>query len=711
MALEFMNPGLLVGTAAAAIPLIVHLFNRKRAKSLEFGAIDFVLRSRRETARRLRLRRILLFAARTLLLLAIPVALARPHFQESRVAAQAEGPRATALVLDTSLSMSYVLGGKTLLERAKAKAKSALQDLEADEPATFVSCEADAPAPQAPGFDRETLREAIDNAKPTFAAQDLTACLTRASRALGESPLPGKRLLVASDLTAAAFKLDQPPPTVTTPQGDVRPEVVLLDAADGEKELPNVALAGLRVEPASDRGARAFQFIATVANHGGRPLSEAPLGLRIGGEVVAKGFVDVPARGGVPKTLVYRFPSGGPVTGALELTPDALSADDTRPFALDVPREVRALVVNGAPHAVQLYDESFFVETALTSAGTVVRPKLVDAEGVARENLDDFDVVLLLNVRSLPPEIVHALGAWVKKGGGLFFSLGDQIDADQYNETFGALLPRTLHLVKTAAERGKDSEARAARFAQVRFDHPALQVFSGEAKEGLLSAKTYRYFLLSPASQAPEAGGPTTLAEYDDGAPALVEARRGDGRTLLYTSTVDRDWSDWPIRTSFLPVMQRLAAYLAGALEERTLEEAKLGEPKRLVPTEGASDLAVKTPGGETLPAQPEGEGTFRFDKTQVPGIYQVFGKLRGAKTALPKLNFAVQLDPAESDLTRLEERELKAYFGEKTRTEQGAGRVGAAVAEGGLAGLPLWTWLLTLGAILFFAEGALARK
>ena len=63
------------------------------------------------------------------------------------------------------------------------------------------------------------------------------------------------------------------------------------------------------------------------------------------------------------------------------------------------------------------------------------------------------------------------------------------------------------------------------------------------------------------------------LATYEDGAPAVAVARRGKGRVALFTSTVDRDWSDFAIRTSFLPLMQRSAAYLAGALEEReTLE-------------------------------------------------------------------------------------------------------------------------------------------
>ncbi|HQR29810.1 MAG TPA: BatA domain-containing protein, partial [Anaeromyxobacteraceae bacterium] len=81
MNLSFANAALLWGLAAAAIPLAIHLFYRRRPKPMPFPAIDLVLRARRETERRLRLRRVLLFVARTALLAAAALAIARPVLQ------------------------------------------------------------------------------------------------------------------------------------------------------------------------------------------------------------------------------------------------------------------------------------------------------------------------------------------------------------------------------------------------------------------------------------------------------------------------------------------------------------------------------------------------------------------------------------------------------------------------------------------------------
>ncbi|MFN7131975.1 MAG: BatA domain-containing protein, partial [Myxococcales bacterium] len=458
---EFANPLLLWGALLALVPLIIHLFSRRKAKPHAFAAIEFVLRSRRRTASRLRLKRLLLFLTRTLLLLAVPLALARPQPVRDAAAAQTpQGPAATAIVLDTSLSMAYALGGKSLLERARDMARDALGRLQPEDPVTLVLCDEKAPLPAAPGFDRRRVRELIDEAPQSYGAQDLSACLNRAARALAESTLPAKRILLATDLTAAGFRLDLPPPTIQTTQGEVKPEVVLLDAAQGAGELPNAALTGLRVEPAPAVGHRAYQFTVTVANHAREPLKDATVVLRVGKEVVAKGFVDVPARGTAVKALTYRFPEGGTFTGSAELAGDALAPDDQRHFVLRVPRDVRALVVDGAPHPVRFRDEAFFVETALSAPGSPVRPTLRDADTALGEKFADYDLVLLLNVRTLPPEKAAELKAFVESGGGLFLSMGDQVDADTWNAAFGELLPRRLHLVKTAVDRQSEDADR-----------------------------------------------------------------------------------------------------------------------------------------------------------------------------------------------------------------------------------------------------------
>lgn len=696
--MTFGNPWMLLGALAALIPVAVHLFDRRRPRPHPFAAISFVLKSQRRTASRLKLKRLLLYTLRTLLLLAIPLALARPQLSRKDPAGQAaQGPAATALVLDGSLAMRF-RDGKALFEKARDDADAALRNLGADEPATVLLC-GDSAGAQPLTFDRGALRSRIDALQPGFGVANLNACLDAAARALAESPVPGKRIELFSAFTTSSLNLGSPPPTVAGPKGErLRPQLELHDAAAGAKALPNRAITDLRIAPAPQVGPRTFQFTFTVRNFSPEPVKNLSASLEIGGQVVAKGFLDLPAQGSAQKTLTQRFDAGGPIHGVVRIASDGLTEDDARAFAVAVPRELKALVVDGEPSSTRYKDEAFFLDAALNAPGSPVRETVRDASSGLAEDFSQYDVVLLLNVPAPDDAAAAKLSQFVENGGGLLISMGDQVDPEAYNAKLGKLLPRPLRLVKTAAAPDDpNADQKATRLAQISQDHPIFQPFVGQAREGLFSARVYRYMLLE--GERPGAAGSLVLATYEDGAPALAAAQRGNGRVLLLTTTLDHDWTDLPIRTSYLPLVQRFAGYLAGVLEEHHELRPRVGGTVTLAPQAGQAPARVKGPNGKEVPVSKAAGGALEVGPLPLPGLYEVEdanGK------PLAALAFAATLDPSASDLTRLQADELTAYFGE----DAVRGPAGAAERKA-----PLWTWLLVAAALAFFFEGTLLRR
>lgn len=694
--MSFAHPWMLLGMLAAFIPLLVHLFDRRRPREVPFGALAFVLRSQRRTASRLRLKRLLLYALRTLIFLAVPLALSRPEFSSDAAANASHGLAATAVVLDTSLAMRWK-DGHSLFDDAKDEARAALRELANEEPATLVPCTR-SPTPVQPlGFDRARLLGQLDDLKPGFEVSDLNRCLEVAAHALDESPLPARRLILVSALTLTSLHLETPPPTSTGPKGDkLKPEVVLRDVLRG-RATPNRAIIDAHAEPAPQVGPRAWQFTFTVRNFSNQPLRDVELRLEVNGAVVAKGFVDLAADGTAQKTLAHRFAQGGVVTVTGALAPDALPEDDSRSVVLSVPRELTALVVNGSPATQKYRDEAFFMEAALSETGSPVRAVVRDADAAWRERLTQYDVVLLLNVEAPTVEQARALAAFVEAGGGLFVSLGDRVDPDTWNQRFSGLLPRTLRVIKTAVEPGAtDAATRAARLEQVSVTHPIFAPFTGRAREGLLSTRFYRYALFEGDGQRGE-----VLATMDDGAPVFIASRHGRGRVLLYASSVDRDWSDLPIRTAFLPLAQRIAGWLTGTLDEREEVHARVGQSVTLRPDATTTAVVAKAPSGTQVNlAQVPQSTELTGGPLPEPGRYSVFDA-KGSE--VESLAFAAALDPAASDLTHHEPDALTAWFGEDL--------VKTAGLVGGERRTPLWTWLLMAAVIAFFLEGLLLRR
>lgn len=692
--MTFAHPWMLLGLGAALIPLLVHLFDRRRPKPVPFAALAFVLRSQRRTASRLKLKRLLLYALRTLIFLAIPLALAKPSCGQATRAQQVRGVAATAIVIDQSLGMRYQLGRGTLFDSVQSEAKSALAELGTDEPAAIVGCGRGQVSVEPLGFDKQRLRSTIDGLKAGAEAADLNRCLDLAARALDESPLPNRRLVVVSPFFEAGLRLDLPAPVTQGPQQTpLKPEVVMRRVADGET-LDNRAIVDVKAEAAPQAGLRAWMFTFTVRNFSDSELKDVPLELRVEGVTVGKGFVDVPAHGTSQKSLTHRFTKGGLAFVEGALGADALPDDDVRALALMVPKEVRVLLVNGSPSPQKYKDEAYFVEAALSASGSPARAVVRDSEAAWREDFKGFDAIFLLNVEAPPAEVSSRLTTFVQEGGGLFVSMGDRVEVESFNARLGTVLPRRLRVIKTAVEPGTpESAARAAKVGDLALQHPVLSPFTGRAREGLTSTRFFRYALFEAE---PTAEHVEVLASLDDGAPFLMSARPGRGRVLVFGSTVDRDWTDAPVRTAFLPLIQRITSWLAGSLDEADVIQARVGQTVHL---DGApAGIKVEGPGGVVVPVTAEEPGVV-VGPLSAPGPHRV---VDSGGAAVDTLAFAATLDVAASDLARHPQTAVAGWFGDEVVQLAGVG---------GGAKTPAWTWLFVVAALAFFFEGLLLRS
>jgi hypothetical protein len=170
-----------------------------------------------------------------------------------------------------------------------------------------------------------------------------------------------------------------------------------------------------------------------------------------------------------------------------------------------------------------------------------------------------------------------------------------------------------------------------------------------------------------------------------------------------------------------LPALQRIAGYLAGALDERENVEVRVDEPHRFdvvhqtsPNADGSSSAAsvvrptsVTGPDGKSRTiVQAQGDQPAEVAQTDLPGQYVVALSEGAPPTLKGTMDFAVNVDPSEGDLTRADPKELVAYFGEGTRTQTGLADDAQPKSH-----TPAWTGLLVLAVMVFFAEGSLLAK
>ena len=106
--MTFLAPLFLVGLAALAIPVLIHLIQRERKTIVAFPSLMFLRRIPYQSVRRRKVRNWLLLAMRAAAVLMIVAAFARPFLRQGALAsAAAGGAREVVILLDQSASMGY----------------------------------------------------------------------------------------------------------------------------------------------------------------------------------------------------------------------------------------------------------------------------------------------------------------------------------------------------------------------------------------------------------------------------------------------------------------------------------------------------------------------------------------------------------------------------------------------------------------------------
>jgi hypothetical protein len=442
------------------------------------------------------------------------------------------------------------------------------------------------------------------------------------------------------------------------------------------------------------------------------------------GQVLGESYVSVePGAAAQSAIAVTSVPADGRLI--VRSAPDVLERDDERYLVTGASSRFRIrVVIGGALDDPMVRDEVRFAILALdpwrgaerlargaggrdsTGAGAGEEAPLFHISIVPETDfgLDgelNADAVLLLNVGRLSASAIDLLDRFRKDGGAVMIALGDRTDPRMYNTQ---ILPRLagLRLEDVEGETGGESyfSLRPAVAG-----HPIFEGFPVAPGGALTRAQFQRLVRvrLGPASRV--------LAEFGGDRPALVE----EPGLLLFTSSLDRRWSDFPTSASFLPFLHRSLLYLiAGSRAGRA--EMLVGDPLIWPLSSDATREGLRAlgPRGIELPleiAQTERGAMLRSGPTPEPGFYTLTAET-GVPVAGPggaPATQAVNVDVRESDLEPMTADQGERLFG------HGAVRLAPEVeiarhVEATRYGRELWKLCLALAFVLLVAESLIAR-
>ncbi len=617
----FEAPLALLALAAAALPIVAHLLRRQDLPVRKLATVKLLERAQASSRRRVRIVDLLLMIVRILLIALFAFALAGPFAKVSL--AYGDGTVASiVLVIDDSMSMAG-RGDPSLLARARERAEAIVESLPEGSEVAIVLAGAPARVHLARTAELAAAERALEDAGGASArGTDLTTALALAERELAGARHAARHVVLLSDFAAHGELTD-----ASIPAGlEVRVENLGEDAP-----TRNAAVVDARATPDPTTPGRASVAIEIRAQEMNGDTIDVVL--RRGGEELARQGVLI-AENGARTILHARVDPADPgAEGSIEVE-DAIATDNARGVLLRAPTGVRVLVVDGDPAPIPGAERSRFFVRAIDLApeeGGALTRRRIDPETLAAMDPSEADVLVLANVPVPSERVVEKLREHVEHGGGLWIAPGDQFDARAYVARFGDLLP---------------ASPRAAPMAEVGgpYATPDNAILPA-GTSGLEQTQTRRR--LTFESIDPEAN---VVLTFGDGTPALLVARRGDGRVAMLATSLSDDWSDLPLRPGYLPLVATLLRHLApsGSGPSTAIAPAT---PVALTPPAGTTRVRVLRPDGQ--PIDHNGDAPFRVTETEAAGVYRV--QVASRSSALheeARFAFVVGPPPEESDLT-----------------------------------------------------------
>lgn len=696
MSLFFLHPIYLLGLLAASLPILIHLLNRRKLNRVRFPAVKFILLSQKRISRSYRLRHWLLLALRTLAVVFLALLLANPIFQTGAGLFAGGGPVALVILLDNSLSMKWAGGGDGF-KQAKEAARLLIAGLNDGDRAALIATDISGREALRLKAEKEVLLKELEQIEIADGSANLDAALSKAYELLNV-PAGQKEIRLITDMGLTGWDRFS---ISSLKQYD--PSIPLKTIRISSKQKPlNGTVKEVRLASQSVGASLPLTIEATVANFGDTEIKELLVQLTIDGQNKEQKLTVVPPRGETKVNFQTRVDGAGGHTGQITLKKDGLAGHPTANFALDVQDKIKILLVDGDPQTSLVQSETFFLSRALNPAGekdtSLFLPTVIIHDGLATAALESYQVVVLCNVANLGDAAVAKLQSFVRQGGGLLIFSGDKLPADQYNQKLASFLPAQLRDKKFGPEAGGE------KIDRVDVTHPALQGFTDALL--LESLKSVRIWGYTRAS----AVGKSTLISLTNGDPLLLEQKSGNGRVVFVATSADRDWSDLPLKTAFLPLLQSLTSHLAGGKRGAIDGGIAVGEVKEIGLPPGAvgKSLRVTKPNklsAEVTVAAAKDRAVARAEENDRAGIYRISLPAGVDKDSAPQL-YAVNPPFLESRLDEISERELQ----EKLRPVRTEVIPVEALQEGGKR-TDLALPLLALLIVTLLFEGWLAQR
>ena len=674
--MQFVYPAFLFGLAALAIPVVIHLFNFRRFKTVYFTNVRFLKQVQEETATKNRLKHLLVLCARLLVLIFLVLAFAQPFIPSPATDKEAV-TRAVSVYLDNSFSMESEVNDERLIDVAKRKAEEIVQGYGVDDRFQLITNDLEAKHQRL--VSRDEMIQLIAEVQASPVSRTLQEIVDRQRDVLNRASDNAAHIsYLLSDFqqNAGGFENDTSVLYTLVPlEQSVRKNV----AIDSVWFLSPIQMLNQQL-----------QLCVRFRNFGETDVENVPVTLKLNGQIKAITDISIPALGKTTDTMSCTLNTGGWCSGEVSIKDYPVTFDDLLYFAFRPVDRISILSING--NTENPFIGSIFGNNPVFALHNNA------ASQIAFSELGAYDLIILNTLPALSNGLADALQQQLERGANVFILPAMQMDARSFDSflqsTQAALFGNIVHRKRMVSDVNTANPVFADVFEKV--PRNLAMPYADQSVELRTSVQTREEALL----------------QFTDGQSMLARYPAYQG--FLYVSAVplDRTITDLPVQAGlFAPLMYKMAV----SNTQRLPLYANIGEAGWIdlpgVQLPGDAVIRVKNQGGEWIPEIRRSGNRVAVNLSSyvhTAGLYELLPDVTGERA---DQLLAMNYNRRESDMQFADAKALaNQYSGDNVAVISDPDRNLTGMVMQMATGTPLWKFCIIFALVFLAAEIMLIR-
>ncbi len=686
----FLNPAILFGLLAASIPVIIHLFNLRKLKKIEFSTLAFLKELQKNKIRKIKLKQWILLALRVLIILFVVMAFARPTLQSVQIGGTTSAAKTTAIfILDDTFSMSVVDQKGSYFNQSKEIISQVISQLqEGDEVGLILVSNPKVENRLTSNFS-EFIKN-VDQLDLSYSSGDLNSAIVKASQLISESKNFNKEIYVLSDFQKNKITKENLNNDLSELL-NVNVRLYTFDLSD--KDVFNLSVDELKINNQIFEKDKPVSFSVTITNNSNQDVNSAVVSIFMNDERAAQKSFDV----SLGQSTIVEIEAVPKITGFIdvvtEIETDEIEQDNKRFASLYIPEKISIGMFSENPADLN------FVDLALQTIGE--GKYTIEKKGLSQttsQQLNKYQMIIV-STNSISSGI-EQIKNYVRDGGGLILFPASAPDAVKINQLYSQV---GLGINSSFVGKVNSSDLKI-KFDKTDFAHPVFQnIFQNEQKKKYESPELNAYYRFSSTGNQ--------LIPLVDGSAFLSEYKIGKGKIFVFNSAPILSWSDFPIKNIFAPLINKSVAYLSSKDREENVFLAGEEVNVSLKNTNRSQLRIIKPNKSEDFLNISENTGRdyLSYSNTNIAGLYKFYSGDNQIE------DISINTNPTESKT----EYASKSDFEDYLEQIKFAGKYVSIDKESNITekilqarfGAELWRYFLLVAIILALIEMTIARN